>query len=1799
MRRILLGLLVLLAGPVGAQQAVPEARYAVTRNIDLPGGDIRSLFDSTLDACITACVSDPNCAAFTFNTRSNACFPKSVANEPEAYDGAISARIFRTSEAALDLGRVRAAELDFLSETDLSRARDFAASIGRRHAASENSFDTLVNAARTRGANGEALIAMRFTGAALSLQDRADLWLDYARYASTAQVESGQLREYRNRAVLAATNAYLRAETSGAQVTALEDLARYLEANRRGRDMIPALRLAQSIQPRDDIARALDTAIGKYGFRVVDTQVESDSAEPRICAVFSEFLAPGVDYTPFVALPDARLAVTAEDDQVCVSGVTHGARYALTFREGLPAQSGEVLHKSVQQTLYVRDRTAGVRFPGRAFVLPKTDLAAIPVVTVNTREVDLSLKRLSDRNLLRVRQEGLFGRPLSTWDLERFDSDLAVEVWTGTGTVGEELNRDVTTRLPMAEALADQPPGIYALQASVPGADRFEQSPATQWFVVTDFGLRSLSGADGLTVEARSLADTSALGGAAVTLISRSNTVLAETQTDAEGRARFAPGLMNGQGGNAAALVTVRSADDFAFLSLEDAAFDLSDRGVEGRAPSGAVDVFMTTDRGAYRAGETIHTTILARDGQAQALNDLPITAHLKRPDGVTYQARVSTDARAGGHVMSFPLATTVPRGTWEVAVYGDPDAPPLQTTQVLVEDFVPERIDFDLDLPENLSAGQTAPLTVEGRYLFGAPAANLPLEGEIILRAATEVDGYSGYRFGRHDDPFRPERAAILRSAQTGADGTFIAPIRVPTADGDPRPLNAEVVVRMSEGSARPVERRITRPVAPWGDVIGIRPAFDGVVPEGTEAAFQLVALSPDLQPTQRAVTWTLNRVETRYQWYQLYGDWNWEPVTRRTRIATGEALTSANPVQISAPVDWGRYELIVEADGGAYTASSMPFYAGWYAPAETTDTPDTLQVSLNADTYAVGDIAQLRINARDAGLAVVEVMSNRVLSHEVVEIAAGETLIDVPVTKEWGTGAYVAATLLRPMDVAAGRNPHRALGLDYASVDPGAKQLAVSLDAPEMAQPRGPLEIGIAVDGVASGDTAYVTLAAVDVGVLNITNFQSPDPSDHYFGQHRLGVEIRDLYGRLIDGLNGATGVVRSGGDALFGLDMASPPPTEDVVAFFQGPVPVVDGQADVTLNLPEFNGTLRVMAVAWSQTGVGQAEAEVIVRDPVVLSASLPRFLAPGDQTELALDLTHVEGPVGRVSLDIVADGAALGAFPSGFDLAQDQQVRVPVTMTAGEVGDASLLIRLTTPGGESLTKTLALGIRANDPEQVITRRFALDPGATLTLDDTVLAGFQPGSARATTSFGPLARFDAPRLLEALDRYPYGCTEQMTSVAMPLLYFNAVSSAMQLGDGRSVSERIEETVSRVVARQSSNGSFGLWGVGSGDLWLDAYVTDFLTRAHGLGYTVPDRARQSALDNLRNRVNAAADFDSGGQDLAYALFVLAREGAAATGDLRYYADVKADAFTGPLPKAQLGAALAAYGDQTRADRIFGLAARDMATRFGEEDPVWRSDYGTNRRDAAAVLTLAVESGTTLIDRETLARAISQPGERVSTQEAAWSLLAANAMIDAMPSGQIAIDGAPMTGPMLATYEGDAVRLIENLSDSPTDVTLTTFGVPTVAPPAGGDGYAIERLYFTMEGQPRTLDNLTVGERFVTVLRVTPFGDRGARLMVNDALPAGVEIDNPNLIRSGDLGGLDWLQTARPESTEFRSDRFLAAVDWRSDSRFELAYIARAVSPGSFHYPAASVEDMYRPRYRAWTDAGRLDITR
>lgn len=1806
MRRFALGLALALVGmsSVQADEAIPERRFVVTRDIDYVGNDLQSLFDTTLDACQQVCLTTKDCMAFTFNGRSNACFPKSAVTDRADYEGATSGRVIDTAPEALALAATRREDLDFLRDSDLESARKEALDLAVRHGGGQWTVTALLNAATEARDAGNLRDAIHWTGAALAQTDDPALWMQYGQWSVdyVTSVQGADRRKYETRALLAFINAYLRAETDPLRITALYELARALETDNRGRLMIPALRLAETIGPRSDVTDLLDDAIGKYGFRIEDHVVEADSATPRICASFNEPLVrAGQDYAPYVKLPDQRLAVVQDDQRICVTGVEHGGRYTITFRSGLPAQSGEKLVRDVPITAYVRDREPTLSFPGRAYVLPRTADAGLPIETVNLDEVDLVLRRVSDRNLIRSIQDDYFGRPLGRYDEEYFARDIAEEIWTGTGVVENKLNADMLTRLPMGDVLGDLPAGVYALTAAVPDPKQGNGRRATQWFILSDIGLTTMQGDDGLTVFARNLGDASAMAGLEVSLLASANRILETVTTDADGIARFAPGLLRGDGGSAPALVMAkRGEQDLAFLSLTDPAFDLADRGVAGRAPAGPLDAFLATDRGVYRAGEDIHLTALLRDPQARAVRDVPLTAVLTRPDGVEYSRHISDGGDAGGHVYTLPIAPSAPRGTWRIAVYADPKGEALTSDTVLVEDFVPERIDFTLDLPEGPINPLSPPLlNVEARYLFGAPGADLKIEGDLRLTTLTTIDAFPGYRFGRHDDGSDSRIESFDADLTTDPDGKAQLTLPLPEMDPKGRPMQARATLRLAEASGRPVERSITRPVAPPTPMIGIKPAAEEF-PEGATASFKVIAVGPDLKAQEMPVTWQVNRVRTRYQWYQNYGSWYWEPVTTRETVARGEGRLGVDPLEIEAQVDWGSYEVIVERSDGAYLSSSMSFSAGWYAPADASEAPDMLEMSLDKPAYKTGETATLRMVPRYAGKALVTVLADRVIAMQAVDVAEGENTISLPVTDDWGAGVYVTAQVIRPMDVTAGQNPARALGLTHAAVDPGDMKLNVAFDVPKESAPRGPLTAKVQIDNVAPGEQAYVTVAAIDLGILNLTAFDTPDPAGYYFGQRRLGVEIRDIYGRLIDGMNGAVGTIRSGGDADASARPQSPPPTEATVTAFSGLVPVsADGTAEVTFDIPDFNGTVRLMAVAWTPSGVGSAEQDVLVRDPVVISASLPRFLSPGDESRLLLEFTHTKGKAGEMPLEVTTTGLSLdtSALPEALTMINGEKQELTLPLTAGAVGDHKIMVALTTPDGQRLTKELTLGVRSNDPDVGQTRRFSLAAGNTFTLDDEVFANLQTVGASAMVSAGPLARFDAPGLLASLDRYPYGCTEQVTSKALPLLYMSSITEQLGLGKKDRIDLRIEQSITRILTRQASNGAFGLWGAYSGDFWLDAYVTDFLSRARAAGYEVPEIAWRNALDNLKNRIAYAPDFDKGGEDIAYALMVLAREGEAAMGDLRYYADERAEAFATPLALAQLGAALASYGDQPRADAMFGAAAERIARTPVRRTQEYRIDYGTSVRDAAGLLSLAVEARSDRIDRNALTTRISAVDRPLSTQEQAWALLAAHAMVQDPTVSGLTLDGAPLAGPFVRRIEAEGLQpvTLTNTSDQPTDITLTTLGKPAGPTEETGYGYSLSRDYYTLDGDK--VDEIHVGDRMVAVLTIQPAEKTRARLILDDALPAGFEIDNPSLLRSGDVRSLDWLKTADAEHAEFRSDRFLAAIDQRDEKPIRLAYILRAVSPGTFHHPAALVEDMYRAEYRATTASGSVTI--
>ncbi|MCC6983675.1 MAG: alpha-2-macroglobulin family protein, partial [Bauldia sp.] len=1661
----------LFLGFSAAQAADP--RIVLMPGTDLPGHDYSTIQNIELRACEAACLDDRTCRAFTYNEQARWCFLKTDFGRPVDFTRATSGRVV-TAALPADIENDRAAELDFVPADYKYEADRLINDLPRAYAPpAEATYGGLVDDGERalRGDNFNSALVAFGQALALASEDPA-LWLNFAEAARAFAVSPNANRyDLLWRATGASINAYLRSETRAERAVALAAIGMALELREAWRPTIAAYRASIALIDNSDLQQRLDRVIAEHGFRIVSNEVDADSASPRICIVFSDPLPVGNSaLSDFVTVDNSpQVAIEPEDRQICLTGVQHGNRYHIRVRSGLPSVDGEQLQRTAELDVYVRDRSPWVGFAGNAYVLPGGPGAAIPLSSINTETAEAIIYRIGDRSIAAAVRDGIFMQQLDGYQAEELANTQGEEIWTGEVDIEPSLNATVVTSIPVSEVLPEIEPGVYVITAKVKSDQSDYWDPiSTQWFVVSDLGVTTLTGTDGVHALVRSLATAEPVAGANVRLVAVNNEILGEAVTDADGHAVFAPGLARGTGGRAPQLVTVETeGGDYAFLDVRRTPFDLTDRGVDGRPAPGPLDVFMTAERGVYRPGETAFITALLRDQRANAVAGVPLTFVVERPDGHEQSRSVIDDGGLGGYFFAYQFIDDAMRGSWTVSVYADPRGRALATASVLVEDFEPERLAFEVTAPDEPFTIDPPPqLAVSARYLYGATAPDLMIEGDIVLRPTSRSPAYPGFTFGREDDPIETYRESLGVIAQTDENGEALIDLYIPETQPTTRLLSAEAIVRLVDTTGRFVERRLSRPLLANGNRIGIRPQFgDYGAPEGGDAAFDLIAIGPDGERIALdGVNWTLSRVETNYQWYRANGFWQWEPITTTRRIADGTVdIAAGAPAVVSGPVDWGNYLLEVESGGADATSSSYDFYAGWYVAEAGSDTPDTLSVALDKPAYQIGDTAQLRLEPRFAGTALVMVIDDRLIDMKAVEVPAEGTSIDLAVTEAWGPGAYVTAALYRPMNVEEERMPARALGLAWATVDPGDRVLDVTLGVEDEIRPRGPMEIPVSIANLAPGEEAYVTVAAVDLGILNLTNYQPPAPDEYYFAQRRLGMEIRDLYGQLIDRMQGIPGVVRSGGDGG-GARLGSPPPTSVLVAFHSGIVRVgPDGTATATFDMPDFNGTARVMVQAWSAEGVGHAVKDVIVRDPVVVTASVPRFLHVGDRSRLLVEINNVAGVAGDYSVGIdVGSGILLAnGAEQTVTLAEAARTSLDLPIAGTSIGDFPIRVTLTTPDGEAYTKDILLGVRPAGQPTYRSELVALAPDGSLSIGMDRLADFLPGTGEATLALGGLGRLDVPNLLVKLDRYPYGCVEQLTSRALPLLYLNEVAEAIGLGTDEALAERIRNAIRRILANQDSSGSFGLWGpYSSGDLWLDAYVTEFLVRAESEGYEIPELAMTMALDNLSNQVAYATDFSNGGQGIAYALYVLARDGRAAIGDLRYYLEAKLDDFATPLAKAQLGAALALYGDRPRAGTAFRAALSDLdGARDGTD---WRRDYGTVLRDTAAVLALAAEFEAPGVDLADLTVQVSELRDArrwTSTQEDVWTLLAAASLARGSADGTVTVDGTPLTGNVFQRF--DALRLaslpvtVVNTGNRPTDAQVTVTGIPVRPEPA------------------------------------------------------------------------------------------------------------------------------------------------
>ncbi len=1632
-------------------------------------------------------------------------------------------------------------------------------------------------------------------------------WRSYAKalFAATTPQQPAFFA-YVHNAMAADYVAFEKAGAAADKADALRDLSRLYASQNNWRPMLNAARASLALQD-DGAFRTYYMAIRqKFGFRILNYSIQSDAKVPRACVVFSENLdRKTLDYARFIAVDGiANAAVSAAGDQLCVEGLHHGRTYHMVVRARVPSTVLEHSLQGASYDFYVKDRSAQVHVLAKNYVLPSVGQAGIPLTSVNASKLHIEILRIDDRSLIHTIRSRLFLRNLGSYQARALIERKGIPVWSGAMNVAERLNRDVITAFPVRQTLGSMQPGVYVMLATIgdnkpgtPDASGNDPAMATQWFVVSDLGLTSFSSPDGLHVMVRSLANAKPVAGARLRLITRSNAVLATATSDADGLAHFDPGLSRGKNGLAPGLLTASlGKDDYNFLDLTAAPFDLTDRGDSGALQATPLQALVFPERGVYRGGESVHITALLRKANGAGVAGLPLTLIVTRPDGVEAQRFVTPDQGAGGRAISLPLLDGAATGTWHIAAYADPKGAEIGEASFLVEDYVPDRLTMTMK-PETEIAhlGQRVMIDTETRYLYGAVGANLPLEGDVSLTSADDSvlpAQMRGYQFGLADSSFASTDTKLGANLATKADGTARLAVQIPDA-ATQHPLSATISLTVSEIGGRGISRHSIIPILPRVPMIGVKSDFADELGANTDAGFKVALFDPvGKRMPGKALHWTLFHIHHHYQWFKRDGNWNFQSYDITTESKEGDLTPkAAEPVDLAVPVTFGSYRLEIVGDGAGTT--SLTFHAG-YSADDNSSSPDRLPLVLDKKTYESGATIHAMVDADAAGEVTLAYASDDLRILRSVPVVKGGNAIDVPVGSDWGSGGYLIALAHRPLNVALKRMPGRAIGIAWFGIDQDKHRLNIAADLPKTFLPQQTMQVPLTLQGLQPGDQAYVSVALVDVGILNLTHYKLPDAFGVLFGQRRLSTHIRDVYGHLIDGMQGTIGAVRSGGDASGGVGNA-PKPSGPPLSLYSGPVKVgPDGKALVSFAIPDFNGTARVMVTAWSGHAVGSLSQDVIIHDPVVMQVSLPRFLNLADQSRMHVGLDNIAGLAGAYQVSIAATpqlGVPQAAVQRRVDLAKGARVDFDVPLTAKALGDGKVTLKVKGPRF-STTQNLVLSVLPGASRVFHREHQQLAPGASLQLNDQLTAEYLAGTGAADVNVAAQDAVDVTGLLSQLHSYLWRCSEQSVSRAMPLLFADALPHALQ-GDPET-KRTVDRAIARVLSRQSSNGGFGLWNVeDESSVWLSAYVMDFLTRAHEQGHEVPHVALQSGLNFLANAVNNAQKVTPAtGSGVAYALYVLARSGRPVMGVLRYDVATQLGAFYTPMARAQLGAALASLGDTQDARRVFNKALEHLTSQ--NKWSYSEADFGSLLRDSAGFVALAGESkivpGLITPAAAVLHRAFDNAGA-TSTQDASWMVRAGVMLRGGDNAVKLALNGVVHQGAFQAKLSAAALAqrpiTLKNLSAAPVSVTVTTSGRPAQPQVAQANGYAISRRLVTLDGKPLPVGPIAQDTRFVVVLDLVEPKAEMAQILVNDPLPAGLEIENPDLQASAAGPALPPL-AHRPQQIheQFRDNRYVAAFARAADAggTYSVEYEVRAVTPGQYVWPAATIEDMYRP---------------
>lgn len=1566
--------------------------------------------------------------------------------------------------------------------------------------------------------------------------------------------------------------------------------------------------------------------------KIADVKLLEEGNNPKIRIEFSDEVDFDQNLSGLILVEDVPdIKIQKIGSSLILDGdFEFGGEYVVIVEGGLRSRWGTKTEEKYTQKVKFSDIKPQVKFASDGVFLPEGNQYKLQFYTANLKRVHIEVKKVYENNLnnfLRTEKLNSISSRKESFK-ESYINRVGVIIHNETFEISDQINNYLLSEIDLSDMVKRNDKGLYLVRLNFNPRDilvnidkeiyRYieEEGQIYKPIVFSNIGLTCKIADDDYHVFATDITTGKPLSNVGLKIkymYDSYDEFVAQGRTNEEGFAT----LNVGRYGDYRLFLEAEYNDQRGVIKFNEMEWNISGFDISGvEENKEGSKAFIYTERGVYRPGDEINLSAIIRHGNSGYPDDRPVTIEIFNPQRKKVYELTNKTNKDGFYNFKIQTKESDQTGNWSAKFnIGNQEF----NHTIKIETIVPYslKVKIEPELKTLKWNHEKLNFDVVCNYLFGNPGAGLQTEVDLEINPINKgFPKYSKFNFTNPTLNFEQIQKNIFKG-KLDENGKKNVSWPLPSFSGVPSALSIKLTATVFEKGGRPNKSWINIPIENYSHFVGIQPPKYSYVATGSDAEIPVILVDPNGKAVSgKTIKYKIYR-NSKYWWWDYGKDRKLKFKTdiNTSLIKEGELTSGTTHTNLNfVPIDQGSYLIEVSDESGTGHSSGIIISAyRWGGSPGGDKNAGTLALSSDKEKYYVGEEAVIQFPAPTDGSVLLTIEKGNSILEKKWHYPNGENemVIKVPVTKEMAPNSYVTVSVIQPHSQTVNDRPIRTFGILPLMIEDRESKHFIDIQTASQFRPGEEFEVALQTS---DRKRTQFTIAVVDEGLLDITQFRTPNAWSHFFKKIRLAVKTYDLFSHVIAANIGDVFKVFSiGGSMDYRESQLKPDKGKKrfkPVSLFKGPVTTdINGRAVVKFIMPEYVGSVRIMVIAARKNSYANAEKTVPVKTELIILPTLPRVVGPGEKFTIPITVFAMEDNIGNVSINVNTEGPlnVVGTKKQtlNFDKAADKDVYFDIGVLP-EVGQSKVVITAKS-NKYSASYNVDLMVRPSSARIYKSFDYKVEPGNGLDIDLPV-EGLK-GTNRATLTISNFPNINFGHRLKWLMRYPYGCIEQTTSSVFPQLY---LKKFIKYPDAYSetIDNHINAGIERLRRFQISSGAFSYWPYGNeASHWGTLYGGHFMVEAKKLGYHVAEDLYQNWLTfTKREARNHSGEL----MYRVYRSYILAQDGNAELSEMNALKESQLN----NMSNVQKWLVAAAYKLAALPDEANSIT-KSLGTET-ENYTDFSGTYGSGLRDKAMILdALVILEKFDLADELTREIALEvATRDWYSTQTIGYSLLAVGKYMQLVMGdnktqkikGSIKYaDGSS------EQFESDKSLDIEisNGFGKPINVfvdeettseniylTLHWDGVPLKSTVIDENkNIKLDAGWYDEDGKSIDPSELRQGTTFYGKFTVTNISnlDRIDEVALVQVLPSGWEIVNTRLLNESLPLWTESFILSEEEYLDIRDDRIMWFFDLyqrkvNNKSVKELDFVVKlnAVTVGEFDLPGTITEAMYNNNYRA-----------